>query len=1255
MVRMQWPVPRHVAALVWAVLLGLLPAAAAAQSDVIRGRVTDAEGQPLANVRVTATSVPGSVTRTTSTNAQGNFQVVFPGGTGDYIMGYAHYGYAFRQMQVRRLADEAVLIADVRLAPVQLDSVVVQAEAQQRVARNAQGQDVNVDTPITADLFPPEVQGDIAAMAASLPGVLLVPGLDGQPDAFSVLGLDADQNNVTLNGLQTGMGGLPRDAGVTTSLATSPFDVSRGGFSGGSFGIGTRPGSNFQSRGSSLVFTTPQMQWTDGPGQAVGSDFSNFSLSGMASGPIQRNRTFYNVSYQIGRQARDHTTLLGTSPLGLQTAGVAPDSVARFTGLVSGYGLPLSAGPARSSRISDSGMVFGSIDLQPPSSTSGQSWNLTFNGNWNRQTPLTAGPSALSLPTTAADRTSWGGGLQARHSAYLGMLLSETSAGVNLSRSHDDPYLDVPTGRVRVNSIFDDGTSGLQTLTFGGSPGMRTDTRTTGLSLQNSLSWFDGGNRHRIKLTSELQYSGDTREQASNLLGTFNFNSLEDLEAGRPASYSRTLSARQRSTGVVSGALSLGDSWRRTQDLQIQYGVRVDGAMFTTTPEANPQVESLFGRRNDDLPRPLSISPRVGFSWTVGRAQEISGFAGAARAPRAVIRGGIGVFANSVSPGLVGGALDNTGLPGGVQQVMCVGPAVPLPDWAVYAANPGAVPDRCADGTSGSVFASGAPNVTLFDPGYAPPRNVRSNLSWNGTVLDSRFNLSVEGTYSLNLNQQRFVDLNFNPASRFNLGDDGRPVFVAPGSIVPATGSVTARDARQSDAFARVTELRSDLQSRTAQLSMRLSPVQRTPARFGWSAAYTVMRMNEQVSGFSSTAGNPLELEWARSAQGPHQVNYSLRYNIFDAVQLSWNGSFRSGTAFTPMVAGDINGDGYNNDRAFVPSPNAAGDAALAEGMRQLLDGASAGTRKCLEQQAGGIAERNSCRGPWTSTASLSLTLDRAKFRIPQRGAISFTLSNPLGAADLLMNGSSNLRGWGQSAFPDQALLHVRGFDPQSGQFRYEVNERFGSTRPQFMTMRSPATLTANLRWDLGPTRERQSLTQQLRSGRSDPGMRFPDAMFRSMGANGITNPLATILRQQDTLQLSALQADSIASMNRRYIYQADSLWAPVARELAAMPDRFDAGLAHSRYLSARRAQVDLLTPLVVATRELLTPQQRRRLPPNVASFLDPRQLALVRDGTGLYVGGGGGMPGGGGGMPATFQVMQAGGAMPAVMEIIVR
>jgi hypothetical protein len=1213
-----------------ALALVLYPSVARAQTDVIRGRVTTIDGAALAGVRVIATSIPGNVTREARTDQRGSFQIVFPNGSGDYFMGYALIGYVYRQQQIKRVADEDVLIANAVLSVVQLDTISVVAPIQQRVGRNSGTPDVSgTERNVPTGSLPPEVQGDIAAMAASLPGVVLVPGIEGAPDGFSVLGLGADQNNVTLNGMQFGSNNLPRDASVSSSLTTSPYDPSRGGFSGGNFNIRSGSGSNFRNRGMSVVFNAPQLQWTDRAASALGNEYTNVSVGGVFSGPITLNKAFYNVSYQLGRQSRDNQTLIGTSPIGLQTAGVVTDSVTRFVDILQTNGVPGIAGTFRPQRVSDNGSLFGSVDFSPPNSTSGHSIGLTFNGNWSRQSPV--GGGVTQLASASGDRMNWGGGVQARHNGYLGLVLSESSVGLNLSSDHGDPYLQLPAGRVRVTSSFPDGRSGVQNLTFGGNQGLSASSASRNTTMQNTLSWFDDANKHRIKLTTELQHSASTRNPASNMLGTFAFNSLEDLEAGQPATFTRTLSTPERSTGHVTGSLALGDSYRRTEDLQIQYGVRVDATRFSSAPAYNAAIETTFGLRNDRIPTPIAFSPRIGFSWTVGRSNEIAAFSGAFRGPRAVLRGGVGVFSNSANSGQIAAALDNTGLPSGIQQIVCVGPATPIPDWTAYASNTAAIPDACADGTGGTVFANAAPNVTVVASNFRPQRTVRSNLSWNGNILDNRFSTSLDGTYSLNLNQQRSVDLNFDGVQRFTLAEEGRPVFVDTSSIVAATGSIASRDARVSQSFARVSQVRSDLRSQTAQFSVRLAPISRGPTRFSWNAAYTYSQIREQVSGFNSTAGSPLGIEWGRSGQGPHQISYNLRYLLLGAVQINWQGSFRSGAAYTPMVAGDINGDGYSNDRAFVYSP-ATSDPALAAGMSDLLATTSGRARDCLRRQIGSIASRNSCRGPWSSNASLNFTLDRAKFRMPQRALVSFSLSNPLGAADLLVNGSGHLRGWGQNASPDPMLLYVRGFDAATQRYRYEVNQRFGATRPQFLALRSPVVLTTSMRIDLGPTRERQNLEQSLGAGRTRQGSRMQESGFRSMGVNSFPNPMTAILRQQDSLGLTSTQADSIAAMNRRYTYRSDSLWAQIGRDFAKLPARFDESEAYDRYMRARRAQIDMLMALAPHIRGLLTPQQRRKLPASVINILDPRYLVSIRSGTGMYVGAGSLTMGGGGG-----------------------
>jgi hypothetical protein len=132
--------------------------------------------------------------------------------------------------------------------------------------------------------------------------------------------------------------------------------------------------------------------------------------------------------------------------------------------------------------------------------------------------------------------------------------------------------------------------------------------------------------------------------------------------------------------------------------------------------------------------------------------------------------------------------------------------------------------------------------------------------------------------------------------------------------------------------------MRSDMQSESRQLTLRLSPVAFN-ASFNWSVSYVYSNVRDRVRGFSSTVGNPFDAFWGRSsADSRHQIVYNLGYNLWDAVRVNWYGQFRSGSPFTPTIAGDVNGDGYANDRAFVFDPAQTADPALAAGMRELLN-----------------------------------------------------------------------------------------------------------------------------------------------------------------------------------------------------------------------------------------------------------------------------------------------------------------------------
>jgi hypothetical protein len=1223
----------------------LLPRTAHAQTDVIRGRITGPDNNPIDRATVTVTTISGNVSRSARTGKDGRYTVTFPGDEGDYFVTVAALGFAAKRFEIKRTADQDILVADAKLqtSAAQLDAVQVNAQ-RQRVNRN---DDLRADISGTERAVnpmnvSPDLMGDLAALAASMPGVQLIPGSDGSPNGFSVLGLGADQNSTTLNGLNFGGSALPRDAQTSTSLVTSPYDVSRGGFSGGQLSVRSRPGNNYINRTTSLNFDSPHMQWTDPAARSLGQQYQNVSVGGLISGPIQTDKSFFTLAYQAGRRSADLQSLLNTGPLGLQAAGVASDSVTRLLNILNSAHVPGNVAGIPTSRLNDQAMVFGTLDYAPPTSSTGQAFNFTFNGSWNRSNPAT--PTTMELPTHSGERDNMFGMLAAKHSGYFGFVLTETSLGVSRSQLSGDPYLTLPSGTVRVNSAFSDLPTSTQTLSFGGNPAINVGFSTTSVQLRNQLGWFSENNKHSLKLTSEVRGDRYSQDMSVNRLGTFSFNSLGDLEAGRPASFSRQLSPRTRTTGAYVGSVALGDSYRPIDDLQLQYGLRVDANRFNQSPANNADIDRLYGARNDDVPNNVYFSPRLGFSWTYGTAAQVTAFQGAVRGPRAVVRGGVGVFQNLPNTQAIGGAMDNTGLPSAIQQLNCIGAAAPTPDWNAFV-NAANIPDRCADGTLGTVFASSAPNVQLFAKDYQAPRSIRSNLQWNGAILDNRFATTVEATYSRNQHQASTYDLNFSPPTQFTLPSEGnRPVYANSANIVAGTGGIAATESRVSTAYSHVAELRSDLQSEAKQLMFSVRPLAFSSS-LTWNASYVLSDTREQYRGFTSAAGDPLGVAWGRSTfDSKHQLMYSLNYNAFDFIRLGWYQQFRSGTPYTPIVAGDINGDGYSNDRAFIFDPAATNDPAIAAGMRSLLANGSSSARECLTSQLGKVAARNSCQGPWTSQAGLSFSFNPVKVRLPQRATMSFQISNPLAAADVLLHGEDKLHGWGQTFVPTGTLLSVRGFDPTTQSFKYDVNQRFGATAVQQSAIRSPVTLTAMLRVDVGPARERQDLTQLLDRGRRTSGQKAPEIFLRSFyGNGGIMNPMVQILRQADTLQLSQEAADSLAILNRNYTIKLDSIWTPVVKYLSALPNEYDQGEAYDRYRVARMASVDAMIRLAPIVKSLLTDDQKRKLPTFVTPFLDTRYLASIRSGTsgggmGMQIMGpgmasfGGAMVGGGGG-----------------------
>ena len=241
---------------------------------------------------------------------------------------------------------------------------------------------------------------------------------------------------------------------------------------------------------------------------------------------------------------------------------------------------------------------------------------------------------------------------------------------------------------------------------------------------------------------------------------------------------------------------------------------------------------------------------------------------------------------------------------------------------------------------------------------------------------------------------------------------------------------------------------------------------------------------------------------------------------------------------------------------------------------------------------------------------------------MPQRATLSFQVSNPLGAADLLLHGETSCSGWGQSRFPTSTLLYVRGFDPRRRSVQVRGEPALRVDEPAFSAFRTPVTLTAMMRVRRRPDARAAAAHAAARS-------RPHSARGRSAGADAqgdvrqrrLMNPMAQILRQSDTLELTGPQADSLATMNRAYTIRLDSSGSPVAKYFAALPQHYDQGEAYRRYKRGARSVGRPADRARAGHQGAAHRGAAAEAAALVASHLDTRYLAAIRTGT---AGGGG-------------------------------
>jgi hypothetical protein len=1196
------------AALALCVALPAHSAFAQVQPDIVRGRVTDDSSHAIAGAAVTITRGPDRLVEHDTTDASGNFSLKFDPGTGDYLVFISATGFSSVRRRVQRTSNEHELVANFILTPdlTKLAAINVKATKPVRATNDVSG--YNPETGAAEKwqdgveaAIPPSVAGDLNAIAGTMSNVTMIGG------SPSILGSSSESNLTTLNGMGMAAASIPRAANTETRVTGATFDPTRGGFSGANIDVHLSPGSRFyQQRRAFLTLAPSALQFTDPIGRAAGAQTSNIRGSVGADGELVRNALTYNVALDLDHSISQPTSLLDADNSLFLRAGVAPDSVSRLIGIASPLGLTLRGNGIPAARENNAVTWLGRLDdTRDTLATRALTSYATFahdNG---------IGLAPLSAPSTGGQQRQQTFGAQLTLGNYVGegrRILTETRLSASEVRMHATPYEQLPSASVLVLSPAVGAAAGgtnASDVMLGGGLFATDDSRWT-LDGSNQTTWNTNGKRNHFKGLIWARVDGLRQSGISNPFGSYSFNSLSDFAAGNADSYSRTLSQPDRAGTVWNAATAIAHQWSPSRTFSVLYGARLEADGFVGAPSRNAALDAALGVRTDVAPMRFHLSPRAGFSYTYSRAKDNgngssnSQIGSFYRAMTGVVRGGIGEFRDLLRPDMLANASAATGLPNGTSQLSCVGAAVPSPAWSMFASDPGSIPTRCLDGSG--LLTDYSPAVSLISPDYDVPRSWRASLDWTSNIGSWLLHVSTLGSYDLS--QPGTVDVNFAGTPQFTLASEGnRPVFVSTAGIDAASGTVSPTQARRSQEFGRVAMRTSDLSGYGGQLTTTISPdVFKLHFRADWSAytslSYTLQDSRRQYRGFDGAAfGDPRLREWAPSNNDArHIIVYSAGLYTPQTGAITLFARTQSGLPFTPIVQGDVNGDGLSGDRAFIPNPALAVDTALAGQLRSLIANGSGSARGCLLANLGRVAPHNGCRGPWTTMLNLQWSPP-----IPRRWLGRVTpkvyFENVLGGVDQFLHGN-NLQGWGSQPVIDPVLLVPHGFDAAAKQFQYTVNPRFADTRISNTLARNPFRITIDFSFDLSVDYDVQSLRRAVEPIKGPHGYarRSADSLtaFYLQRTSDIHKAL---IENSDSLFLTKSQIAQLQHDDSVYSERVRAIYVPVGRFLAEHEGR-DPGKAElDSVKNTEKAYWKIFWEQPEIADSVVTPTQRELFP----------------------------------------------------------
>jgi hypothetical protein len=1020
---MRWIVGSGRALVAAAVFTMLFMGAARAQgvtTGAITGKVTDPQGQPVAEAAVQVTNRGSGFTTSARTRSNGQYLVQGLEVGGPYTVAVRAIGFQpFSRDRVDVKLSEATRVdAQLTAQAIELSAINVVGVTTPDFAPTRQGVSTQVSDTLVQRI--PTFSRDFIDQLKLAPQVVYpasgAASGAGAYNRFNTITIDGANQSERFNlaatsGVPGGSAGgkiISLDAVKEFRVSFTPTDVRQGSFAGMLVNAVTKSGTNEFHGGALYTYRNSDplggVQLVGAPLRTPAFNVKQYGFN--LGGPIIRNRLQFFIAPEWQQRtdpAAGPYYLAGQASPAPDDPVIPLDTLTRITTAMGAYGFnPGATGPVEKETPLTN--LFGRLDFQISPVhrfVIRQIINHDVQDDFSRNVnTFTADPtvqnSGFRFGTNGFKRDAKNNSTTAQlYSNFSSGISNELIVGYNTIK--DERIVPVQAPEITVGVLVG-GTR--RSVTFG------TEQFSPGNLLKQSIfeavdNFTIPRGSHTLTFGGRLDFTHIFNNFAQGSFGVYKFFNTDSLIAGRAAGYAVGYANSQNAADIPADfhvkvySLYGQDQWAVNDRLTITAGLRADVPTLPDTPAQNDTLRVKLDSASagqftvNTSTKPGSsvlFSPRIGFNYNPGGRTENQ------------IRGGIGVFTGPPPYILLGNAYANTGL--GLVRLACTTPAT-VPAFTVDIS---ALPTSCAGQPAPGPGQAGTLGVNITDPNFKYPQYLGLSLGFD-RQLPAGFVLTVEGMYRKAINGVLIVDANLKGPRLADSANgvvytdrDGRVLYA---DTISATGAVTnnrqrwltsLRGVNFTEGIVEVTNQSKDYNySISTQLHRRFSD------HFEATVAYTYLKSmdvqsltsDRAISNFRngrqlSVAHSDLEATTSVFSRPNRLIAYGT-YSLPSRTDITLYYEGTSGVPIVYVTNGDLNGDLVNgNDPIYVPrnakDPNEIliGTFSPVTGFTQNAAAAQAfdnfiKSQPCLDRQRGRIMERDSCRSPFQNRLDLSV------------------------------------------------------------------------------------------------------------------------------------------------------------------------------------------------------------------------------------------------------------------------------------------